>query len=123
LTNNEVKSGWSDERRAAFSKQVHEWKPWLKSTGPRSISGKKIVGRNSYRGAQRENRRAGLRFANEIGKTQDRLDLLMSICEWTRRRIAAGLSYGDDDLQVAIDNEALPPASAWNDSEGERSWP
>ena len=114
---NDARNGWSDERRAALSKLNHQFKPWTRSTGPRSVAGKAIVAQNSYRGALRENRRAGLRFANEIGKTRQRLDLLLSICEWTRRRIAAGLSYGADDLQLAIANKALPPASAWQDAD------
>ena len=34
------KSGWTQGRRARQSEAIHGWKPWLKSTGPRTDNGK-----------------------------------------------------------------------------------
>ena len=34
------KSGWTDERRAKQRDAIHRWKPWEKSTGPRTVEGK-----------------------------------------------------------------------------------
>jgi hypothetical protein len=42
------KSGtWTPERRAAHRKMLQEKKPWLKSTGPKTTSGKKRVAQNA----------------------------------------------------------------------------
>lgn len=37
---------------------MRTWRPWLKSTGPRTDAGKAIVSQNSYRGAARHELRA-----------------------------------------------------------------
>lgn len=33
-------SGWTPERRAKQAEAIHRWKPWEKSTGPRTAEGK-----------------------------------------------------------------------------------
>jgi len=33
-------TGWTPERRRQQSEQIHRWKPWEKSTGPRTAKGK-----------------------------------------------------------------------------------
>ena len=40
---------WTDEQRAEASKRAILHQPWKKSTGPRSITGKKKSARNSYK--------------------------------------------------------------------------
>ena len=40
---------WTEERRRAQAERARAQKPWLKSTGPRSVEGKKIASRNSYK--------------------------------------------------------------------------
>ena len=34
------KNGWTLERRYLQSLRIQEWRPWLKSTGPRTYAGK-----------------------------------------------------------------------------------
>ena len=48
-----MKRQWSPEQRAVHAQRIHQWKPWQKSTGPKTIEGKAIVSRNGYRGGQR----------------------------------------------------------------------
>jgi hypothetical protein len=43
------RTGWTDERRAKQREAIHRWKPWLKSTGPRTPEGKAVVAANAYR--------------------------------------------------------------------------
>jgi hypothetical protein len=42
---------WTEERKQRQRERIREWKPWLKSTGPRSVEGKAKVARNAYSGA------------------------------------------------------------------------
>ena len=46
--------GWTPERRARQARLIHAWKPWLLSTGPRTLAGKATVSQNSYVGGTRE---------------------------------------------------------------------
>lgn len=39
-------SGWTTERRQRQSEAIRAWRPWEKSTGPRTAEGKAKVGRN-----------------------------------------------------------------------------
>ena len=41
------KSGWTDERRAKQREAIQRWKPWEKSTGPRTPYGKAEAARNA----------------------------------------------------------------------------
>lgn len=47
-------NGWTPERRARQAAMIHRWKPWQRSTGPKTPEGKAIVARNPHRGAHRE---------------------------------------------------------------------
>ena len=40
------KSGWTEERKAMQREGIHRWKPWTKSTGPRTKNGKAISASN-----------------------------------------------------------------------------
>jgi hypothetical protein len=44
---------WTAERRAQQAAAIQRWKPWEKSTGPRTAEGKAIVSRNAFKGAKR----------------------------------------------------------------------
>jgi hypothetical protein len=41
---------WTEQSRAAEAARIRQHKPWLKSTGPRTASGKAITSRNAYKG-------------------------------------------------------------------------
>ncbi len=48
---------WSEERRERARQLAKTNKPWLQSTGPRTLEGKRRAARNRYRGALRPARR------------------------------------------------------------------
>lgn len=45
--------GWTPSRQAAQSAAIRQWRPWERSTGPRTADGKRRVSRNVYRGGRR----------------------------------------------------------------------
>ena len=47
-------NGWTPERRARQAELIRYWRPWERSTGPRSDNGKATVSRNAYRGGWRK---------------------------------------------------------------------
>ena len=46
-------NGWSRERKAKQRKAIYAWRPWEKSTGPKSPAGKDVVARNAWKHGQR----------------------------------------------------------------------
>jgi hypothetical protein len=46
-------NGWTPERRSRQSEAIRRWKPWERSTGPRTSEGKARVARNPYKGGGR----------------------------------------------------------------------
>lgn len=46
-------NGWSLERRQRQSEAIRRWKPWERSTGPRTAQGKARVSRNAWKGGER----------------------------------------------------------------------
>lgn len=46
-------NGWTPERRQRQAELVRQWRPWAKSTGPRSLEGKERVSRNAWKGGHR----------------------------------------------------------------------
>ncbi len=47
-------NGWTSERRARQSEAIRRWRPWERSTGPKTAEGKAKVSRNGYKGGWRE---------------------------------------------------------------------
>ena len=43
-------NGWTPERRAQQAKLIQQWRPWEKSTGPRTQAGKEKISQNAYKG-------------------------------------------------------------------------
>ena len=43
-------NGWTERRRARQAALIRNWRPWEKSTGPRTVSGKARVSRNADKG-------------------------------------------------------------------------
>ena len=48
-----MSNGWTPERKTKHSVAIHNWKPWLKATGPKTAEGKAIVARNAFKGRRR----------------------------------------------------------------------
>jgi len=56
---------WTPERRARQAELIRQWKPWAKSTGPRSPEGRQRVGRNAWTGGHRAELRELSKMVNE----------------------------------------------------------
>ena len=65
-----MKSGWTPERKAKQATAIQSWKPWQKSTGPKSLSGKTKVSRNAFKGGNRSAMRRLTSALNDELKTQ-----------------------------------------------------
>ena len=40
---------WKDEGRAKQAERIKMWKPWLKSTGPKTEEGKSVSSMNAFK--------------------------------------------------------------------------
>jgi hypothetical protein len=59
-------NGWTLERRAKQSAAIRQWRPWERSTGPRTSEGKARVARNAWRGGHRAEFRQLMRQVGEL---------------------------------------------------------
>ena len=65
-------NGWTLERCKRQAELIRQWKPWAKSTGPKSQEGKERVARNASRGGHRQQLRALTKMVNaEIRQARD----------------------------------------------------
>ena len=55
---------WTPERRARQAELIRQWRPWAKSTGPRSSDGKERVSRNAWTGGHRAQLRELTKMVN-----------------------------------------------------------
>ena len=70
-------NGWTLERRQRQAELIRQWKPWAKSTGPRSSGGKERVSRNAWTGGHRQELRELTKLVNaEVRAARD----LVSSC-------------------------------------------
>ena len=69
------------EHRRLRSELIRRWRPWEKSTGPRTPEGKARSSRNRWRGGQREQFRTLMRELNTVFDEQtealDDVELLL----------------------------------------------
>lgn len=65
LWGSNMANGWTPQRRARQRELIRNWKPWERSTGPRTAAGKAQVSRNAYKGAMRRMLRALRRALRE----------------------------------------------------------
>ncbi|QEN88589.1 hypothetical protein FZC33_20790 [Labrys sp. KNU-23] len=56
-----MNSPWTPERRARQAEAIKKWQPWLRSTGPRSKSGKARSATNAWKGGHRRMMRDDVR--------------------------------------------------------------
>lgn len=59
-------NGWTEQRRKRQAVAIKRWRPWERSTGPRTAAGKARVSRNGYRGGERQRVRAFAREFNAL---------------------------------------------------------
>ncbi len=43
-------NGWTPERRQKQAELIQNWKPWERSTGPKTVEGKAKSSQNAYKG-------------------------------------------------------------------------
>lgn len=63
-------NGWTPERKARQAALIRTWRPWVKSTGPRTAQGKARTSRNGFKGGHRELLRALVRMLEESLREQ-----------------------------------------------------
>jgi len=80
-------NGWTGQRRTGQAAAIRRWRPWERSTGPRTAQGKARISRNAYRGGERQFQRAAARVLMQLSP-----------------RIAAG----DVEAQAEIRRRILP---------------
>jgi hypothetical protein len=61
-------NGWTSERRARQAALIQRWKPWERSTGPKTPEGKARASRNAFK----DGWRAQLRELSRLLREQDR---------------------------------------------------
>ena len=59
-------NGWTPERRAKQSELIRNWRPWERSTGPKTTEGKAKVSRNPWKGGERPALRRLSRLLREM---------------------------------------------------------
>ena len=42
-------ASWTPEHRKRQAEQIHQWSPWLKSSGPKTFQGKAAVANNALK--------------------------------------------------------------------------
>lgn len=68
---------WTAERRKQQAEAIKAWRPWEKSTGPKTPEGKQRVSRNPWRGGHRQQLREIIRMVNaEVTQSRELLALV-----------------------------------------------
>ena len=66
-------NGWTPERRARQAALIKTWRPWEKSTGPRTQEGKAVVAGNAHKGGHRQKLRTFQKALNRELQTMRKL--------------------------------------------------
>lgn len=75
-------NGWTLERRAKQALLIRDWKPWERSTGPRSVEGKALSAQNGYKGGRWRELRQLSKFVNaQLRDQREQLKKTASIAE------------------------------------------
>ena len=64
-------NGWTLERRTRQAERIREWRPWARSSGPKTEAGKAVVARNAWKGGTRQVLRE---LARALGEQREGLD-------------------------------------------------
>lgn len=66
--------GWSAARRARQAEAINRWKPWEKSTGPKSEEGKARSAMRGYKGGTRKTLREVARILREQAEALKKIE-------------------------------------------------
>ena len=66
---------WTPEQRAAQSAKIHQWQPWVHSTGARTPEGKAVVSRNAFKGGFREELRSLAKLLRDLKAKQKHITM------------------------------------------------
>jgi len=66
-------SGWTEERKKRQRELIHQWKPWLKSTGAKTTEGKKKSSQNAYKTGDSKKVRELIKHLNSLMRKQTKL--------------------------------------------------
>lgn len=72
---------WTPERRARQAELIRKVKPWLKSTGPRTVEGKAKASENRQKALEKA-RRDVERARRDLAETEKRLALIKGGLPW-----------------------------------------
>lgn len=95
-------NGWTPERRARQALLIHTWRPWDKTTGPKTVEGKAKVARNADKGKAAA-REAALKCVRRARYCLRQYDLLM-------REIEAGKPCRNKEVLAGLLTRRLPGA-------------
>ncbi len=100
---------WTSTQRAAAAERIHASKPWEKSTGPRTQTGKNVVKMNAFKHGQRAaavlaERRATVQYLRRQKEFLRQVRLLLRLQRQTEKtsKPANKLITGKDLLNPAI---------------------
>ena len=66
-------NGWTPERRAQQSAAIRQWRPWERSTGPKTPEGKARSAMRGFKGGTREMLRELARILREQAEALKRI--------------------------------------------------
>jgi hypothetical protein len=65
------RTGWTPGRKAKQAQVIQRWKPWQRSTGPKSADGKAKVARNAFKGGNRPALRQSIAILKQCFKDNE----------------------------------------------------
>jgi len=72
-------NGWTPERRARQAAMIRTWKPWEKSTGPKTDEGKAVVSHNHLK--SRRSRLQQWMLAFQVAVSHDDVGALLELID------------------------------------------
>ena len=71
-----MNNGWTLERRKRQAEMIKTWRPWEKSTGPKTAEGKQASAKRGHKGGRREILRS---LSRKLRTQQRELDVALLI--------------------------------------------
>jgi hypothetical protein len=61
---------WTSEQKQKQRNAIHQWKPWERSTGPKTPQGKEIASKNAFKGGLHAKLRSAIKDMNQLLRMQ-----------------------------------------------------